>query len=71
MARLVLPRRLLVLFDGDRTSGPISNNVWVQLASSGTILAVSVIILSLVAQGYLLKGLYSGGTKGYTRNHRL
>jgi multiple sugar transport system permease protein len=53
-----------ILFDPDSTGGTISNNVWVQLASAGIILAVPVIILSLVAQGYLLKGLYSGGTKG-------
>jgi multiple sugar transport system permease protein len=53
-----------VLFDPDSTGGTISNNVWVQLASSGIILAVPVIVLSLIAQGYLLKGLYSGGTKG-------
>jgi multiple sugar transport system permease protein len=53
-----------ILFDPDSTGGTISNNVWVQLASAGIILAVPVIILSLVAQSYLLKGLYSGGTKG-------
>lgn len=53
-----------VLFDPDSTGGTIGNNVWTQLASSGIILAVPVIILSLVAQGYLLRGLYSGGTKG-------
>ena len=53
-----------ILFDPDSTGGTISNNVWVQLASAGIILAIPVIILSLVAQSYLLKGLYSGGTKG-------
>jgi multiple sugar transport system permease protein len=53
-----------ILFDPDSTGGTISNNVWTQLASAGIILAVPVIILSLVAQSYLLKGLYSGGTKG-------
>ncbi len=53
-----------ILFDPDSTGGTISNNVWTQLASSGIILAIPVIILSLVAQSYLLKGLYSGGTKG-------
>ena len=53
-----------ILFDPDSTGGTLSNNVWTQLASSGIILAIPVIVLSLVAQGYLLKGLYSGGTKG-------
>ena len=53
-----------ILFDPDSTGGTISNNVWTQLASSGIILAIPVIILSIVAQGYLLKGLYSGGVKG-------
>jgi ABC-type glycerol-3-phosphate transport system permease component len=53
-----------VLFDPDSTGGTISNNVWTQLASSGIILAVPVIVMSVVAQGYLLRGLYSGGTKG-------
>jgi len=53
-----------ILFDPDSTGGTISNNVWTQLASSGIILAIPVIVLSLVAQSYLLKGLYSGGTKG-------
>jgi len=53
-----------ILFDPDSTGGTISNNVWTQLAASGIILAIPVIILSLVAQSYLLKGLYSGGTKG-------
>ena len=53
-----------ILFDPDSTGGTISNNVWTQLASSGIILAVPVIVLSLIAQSYLLKGLYSGGTKG-------
>lgn len=53
-----------VLFDPDSTGGTISNNVWTQLASSGIILAIPVIILSVIAQGYLLRGLYSGGTKG-------
>jgi len=53
-----------ILFDPDSTGGTISNNVWTQLASAGIILAVPVIVLSLIAQSYLLKGLYSGGTKG-------
>ena len=53
-----------ILFDPDSTGGTISNNVWTQLASAGIILAIPVIILSVIAQGYLLKGLYSGGTKG-------
>jgi multiple sugar transport system permease protein len=53
-----------ILFDPDSTGGTISNNVWTQLASSGIILAIPVILLALVAQSYLLKGLYSGGTKG-------
>ncbi|MDG6985988.1 MAG: ABC transporter permease subunit [Nitrososphaerota archaeon] len=53
-----------ILFDPDSTGGTISNNVWTQLASSGIILAIPVIILSIVAQGYLLRGLYSGGVKG-------
>ena len=53
-----------ILFDPDSTGGTISNNVWTQLASSGIILAIPVIILALIAEGYLLKGLYSGGTKG-------
>jgi len=53
-----------ILFDPDSTGGTISNNVWTQLASSGIILAIPVIIMALIAQSYLLKGLYSGGTKG-------
>ncbi len=53
-----------IIFDPDSTGGSISNNVWVQLAASGIILAVPVIVLSVIAQSYLLKGLYSGGTKG-------
>ena len=53
-----------ITFDPDSTGGTISNNVWTQLASSGIILAIPVIIMAVVAQGYLLRGLYSGGTKG-------
>jgi ABC-type glycerol-3-phosphate transport system permease component len=53
-----------ITFDPDSTGGTISNSVWTQLASSGIILAVPVIIMAVVAQGYLLRGLYSGGTKG-------
>jgi len=53
-----------IMFDPDSTGGTLSNNVWVQLADSGIILAIPVIILSLIAQGYLLRGLYSGGVKG-------
>lgn len=53
-----------ILFDPDSTGGTISNNVWTQLASAGIILAIPVIIMALIAQSYLLKGLYSGGTKG-------
>lgn len=53
-----------IIFDPDSTGGTITNNVWVQLAASGIILSVPVIILSVIAQSYLLKGLYSGGTKG-------
>ena len=53
-----------ILFDPDSTGGTIGNNVWTQLASSGIILAIPVIILALIAESYLLKGLYSGGTKG-------
>ncbi|MDG6935151.1 MAG: ABC transporter permease subunit [Nitrososphaerota archaeon] len=53
-----------IMFDPDSTGGTLSNNVWVQLADSGIILALPVIVLSLIAQGYLLKGLYSGGVKG-------
>jgi ABC-type glycerol-3-phosphate transport system permease component len=53
-----------ITFDPDSTGGTISNNVWTQLASSGVILAIPVIIMAVVAQGYLLRGLYSGGTKG-------
>ena len=53
-----------ILFDPDSTGGTISNNVWTQLASSGIILAIPVIIMAVIAQSYLLRGLYSGGTKG-------
>jgi multiple sugar transport system permease protein len=53
-----------ILFDPDSTGGTITNNVWVQLASAGIILSIPVIIFSVIAQSYLLKGLYSGGTKG-------
>ena len=53
-----------ILFDPDSTGGTISNNVWVQLASAGIILSIPVIIFSVIAQSYLLRGLYSGGTKG-------
>jgi multiple sugar transport system permease protein len=53
-----------ILFDPASTGGTITNNVWVQLASAGIILSIPVIILSVVAQSYLLRGLYSGGTKG-------
>ena len=53
-----------ILFDPDSTGSAASNNVWTQLASSGIIMAIPVIIMALVAQSYLLKGLYSGGTKG-------
>jgi len=53
-----------ILFDPDSTGGTITNNVWVQLASAGIILSIPVIIFSVVAQSYLLRGLYSGGTKG-------
>jgi multiple sugar transport system permease protein len=51
-------------FDPTSVGASASNNVWVQLASAGLILSVPVIILSLFTQEYLLKGLYSGGTKG-------
>jgi multiple sugar transport system permease protein len=53
-----------ILFDPDSTGSAASNNVWTQLASSGIIMAIPVIIMALIAQSYLLKGLYSGGTKG-------
>ena len=53
-----------IIFDPTSVGGTASNNVWTQLASAGIILAIPVIILSVVAQGYLLRGLYSGGTKG-------
>jgi multiple sugar transport system permease protein len=53
-----------IMFDPDSTGGTITNNVWVQLGASGIILSIPVIILSVVAQSYLLKGLYSGGVKG-------
>jgi multiple sugar transport system permease protein len=51
-------------FDPTSVGASALNNVWVQLASSGLILSVPVIILSLFTQEYLLKGLYSGGSKG-------
>ena len=51
-------------FDPRSVGGTVSNNVWVQLASAGLILSIPVIILSIFTQSYLLKGLYSGGSKG-------
>jgi multiple sugar transport system permease protein len=51
-------------FDPQSLGASIGYNIWVQLASAGIILSIPVIILSLYTQGYLLKGLYSGGTKG-------
>jgi len=53
-----------IIFDPDSTGGTITNNVWVQLGASGIILSIPVIIFSIIAQSYLLKGLYSGGVKG-------
>ena len=37
---------------------------WALLASSALIAALPVIIISYVAQDYVLRGLYSGGVKG-------
>jgi multiple sugar transport system permease protein len=51
-------------FDPRSVGASVSNNVWVQLASSGLILSVPVIILAIFTQEYMLKGLYSGGVKG-------
>ena len=51
-------------FDPQSLGASIGYNIWVQLASAGIILSIPVILLSLYTQSYLLKGLYSGGTKG-------
>ena len=51
-------------FDPQSLGVSIGYNIWVQLASAGIILSIPVILLSLYTQSYLLKGLYSGGTKG-------
>ena len=51
-------------FDPQSLGASIGYNIWAQLASAGIILSIPVILLSLYTQSYLLKGLYSGGTKG-------
>jgi multiple sugar transport system permease protein len=51
-------------FDPESLGAAVGYNIWVQLASAGIILSIPVILLSLYTQSYLLKGLYSGGTKG-------
>jgi multiple sugar transport system permease protein len=51
-------------FDPESLGVAVGYNIWVQLASAGIILSIPVILLSLYTQSYLLKGLYSGGTKG-------
>jgi multiple sugar transport system permease protein len=53
-----------IMFDPDSTGGTITNDVWVMLGASGIILSIPVMVLSIIAQSYLLKGLYSGGVKG-------
>ena len=37
---------------------------WALLASSALVAALPVIIISYIAQDYMLRGLYSGGVKG-------
>ena len=51
-------------FDPQSLGASVGYNIWTQLASAGIILSIPVIILSLFTQNYLLKGLYSGGSKG-------
>lgn len=51
-------------FDPQSLGVSIGYDIWTQLASAGIILSIPVILLSLYTQSYLLKGLYSGGTKG-------
>ncbi|MEM3186023.1 MAG: ABC transporter permease subunit [Conexivisphaerales archaeon] len=52
------------LFDPTSLGSSVGYNVWAQLASSGLILSLPVILLTLYSQEYLLRGLYLGGTKG-------
>lgn len=52
------------LFDPTSFGSTVGANLWAQVGSAGIIVAVPVIVLALAAQNYLLKGLYSGGTKG-------
>ncbi|MEM0120410.1 MAG: ABC transporter permease subunit [Thermoprotei archaeon] len=51
------------LFDPQSLGSTVTANVWGQVGSAGIILAVPVMIIAVLAQDYLLKGLYSGGTR--------
>ena len=51
-------------FDPQSLGASVGYNIWTQLASAGIILSIPVILLSHFTQNYLIKGLYSGGSKG-------
>lgn len=51
-------------FNPQSLGASVGYDIWVRLASAGIILSLPVMILSLFTQEYLLKGIYSGGTKG-------
>jgi ABC-type glycerol-3-phosphate transport system permease component len=52
------------LFDPTSLGSSVSSNIWGQVGSAGLIAALPVMILAILAQNYLLKGIYTGGVKG-------
>lgn len=51
------------LFDPQSLGSTVTANVWGQVGSAGIILAIPVMIIAILAQDYLLRGLYPGGSR--------
>jgi multiple sugar transport system permease protein len=51
------------LFDPQSLGTTLTANIWGQVGSAGIILALPVMVIAILAQDYLLRGLYSGGAK--------
>lgn len=51
------------LFDPQSLGSTVTANVWAQIGSAGIILAIPVMVIALLAQDYLLRGLYPGGLR--------
>jgi ABC-type sugar transport system, permease component len=51
------------LFDPQSLGSTVTANVWGQVGSAGIILAIPVMLIAILAQDYLLRGLYPGGSR--------